>query len=133
VAIPLLPGTRAIYSTSCSCLTCVGFLGYAGGFDASAVRDDNDLASTTCEDIAATNCDQREKQSEKNGETESLLKSVGLLLFDKETGGVVRMIPVLCYHNGLHMPDEAGLKMSLRGQRVLWLCNSDWLFRPRPT
>ena len=43
--IPLLPGTRAIYKTSVSCLPCVGFRGYAGGLDASAVREDNDRAS----------------------------------------------------------------------------------------
>lgn len=43
--LPLLPGTRAMYSTNGSCFRCVGFLGYDGGFDASAVRDDNDLAS----------------------------------------------------------------------------------------
>jgi len=34
-----------MYSTKGSCLTWVGFLGYGGGFDASEVREDNDLAS----------------------------------------------------------------------------------------
>ena len=44
--IPLLPGTLTIYSTRGSQGSCVGFLGYAGGLEASAVTDESDLAST---------------------------------------------------------------------------------------
>lgn len=36
-----------MYSTSGSCLRWVGFLGYAGGLKASAVREESDFASTT--------------------------------------------------------------------------------------
>ena len=76
--------------------------------------------------------DEREKER-KNGEMESLLKGVELLLIDKEIGAVVQDDPrAVLPRRALHMPDEAGLKVSLRGQRVLWLCNSDWLSRPRP-
>lgn len=45
-AVPLLPGTRAIYNVSGSCFTWVGFLGYAGGLEASAVSEERDFAST---------------------------------------------------------------------------------------
>lgn len=44
-AVPLLPGTRAMYKIKGSCFTCVGFLGYAGGLEARAVSVDSDLAS----------------------------------------------------------------------------------------
>lgn len=43
---PLLPGTRTIYSSSGSSFFCVGFRGYAGGFDAMGVMDDRERAST---------------------------------------------------------------------------------------
>lgn len=51
IAVPLLPGTRAMYKTSGSFRTCVGFLGYGGGFEASEVSVDRDLASMACADI----------------------------------------------------------------------------------
>lgn len=43
---PLLPGTRTMYSTSGSSFFCVGFRGYAGGFEAIAVTPDKERAST---------------------------------------------------------------------------------------
>jgi hypothetical protein len=43
-----------MYSTSGSFLTWVGFLGYEGGLEASAVSEDNDLASITGADIGAS-------------------------------------------------------------------------------
>ena len=44
--LPLLPGTLTIYSSSGSSFFCVGFRGYAGGFDAMVVTDDSERAST---------------------------------------------------------------------------------------
>lgn len=46
LSLPLLPGTRTIYSTSGSSGCWVGLRGYAGGLEAIAVIDDRDLAST---------------------------------------------------------------------------------------
>jgi hypothetical protein len=57
-AVPLLPGTRAIYSVKGSCFPCVGFRGYEGGLEASAVREERDLASIAGTDMTTTdrNC-----------------------------------------------------------------------------
>lgn len=44
--VPLLPGTLTMYNSNGSCVFCVGFRGYAGGFEAMVVIDDNERAST---------------------------------------------------------------------------------------
>jgi hypothetical protein len=42
---PLLPGTRTMYKTRRSCTSCVGFLGYFGGFARRWLKEDIDCAS----------------------------------------------------------------------------------------
>lgn len=46
---PLLPGTLTIYSSMRSSRGCAGLRGYAGGFAAIEVMEDNDRASTGVE------------------------------------------------------------------------------------
>lgn len=50
--LPLLPGTRAIYSVKGCLFFSVGFRGYFGGFDASCVISDNEFASIWGDNIA---------------------------------------------------------------------------------
>lgn len=44
--LPRLPGTRAMYKVRGCRLCSVGFLGYFGGFEASCVISESELAST---------------------------------------------------------------------------------------